>query len=190
MQKECYNRNNEYEQRKVLPMKRIAILAAAALAAGGLYTAEAAPVTYVPSLSGNVGYSYNSAGDGVHNVYAEFSPINRLVIGAEFRHWINHNDETDVYAKVRLGHAYVGIGSRDYYYRGSSTYGLIEGMTNLAERLDAYAGLKFSDEEYEYKVGVLFDIMPALDLDINYTYYDRDHVRNRDGVGIGVNYRF
>ena len=177
-------------KRKVLPMKKITLIAAAALLASGMYTAHAAPVTYVPALSGNVGYSYNGAADGVHGVYAEFSPVSRLVIGAEFRHWNNRNDETDIYAKYRIGHAYVGIGSRDYYYRGSSTFGLIEGMANLAERLDAYAGLKFSEEEYEYKVGVLFDVMPELDLDINYTYYDRDHTRNKDGVGIGLNYRF
>ncbi len=171
-------------------MKKLFLIAAAAALAGGVYTAEAAPVTYVPALGGNVGYSYNSAADGIHNIYMEFSPLNRLVIGAEYRDWINRDNETDVYAKYRLGHMYLGLGSRDYYYTGSKTYGLVEGMTNLADRLDAYASLKVSSEEYEGKVGVLYDLAPSFDLDINYTYYDRDSISNEDGVGVGVNYRF
>ena len=171
-------------------MKKLILLAAAGAPAGGAYTAQAAPVTYVPALGGNVGYSYNGAADGIHNLYMEFSPLNRLVIGAEYRDWINRSDETDIYAKYRLGHMYLGLGNRNYNDRDAKTFGLVEGMTNLADRLDAYAGLKISSEEYEAKVGVLYDLAPSFDLDINYTYYDRDHVSNEDGVGIGVNYRF
>ena len=84
-------------------MKKLILLAAAAALAGGAYTAQAAPVTYVPAMGGNVGYSYNGSADGIHNIYAEFSPIDRLVIGAEYRDWINRDNETDIYAKYRLG---------------------------------------------------------------------------------------
>lgn len=172
-------------------MKKLILLAAAAAAlAGGAYTAQAAPVTYVPAMGGNVGYSYNGSADGIHNIYAEFAPIDRLVIGAEYRDWINRDNETDIYAKYRLGHMYLGLGSRDYNDRGSKVFGLVEGMTNVADRLDAYAGLKVSSEEYEAKVGVLYDLMPSVDIDVNYTYYDRDHTSNEDGVGVGINYRF
>ena len=171
-------------------MKKMMMIAAAALLAGGAYTAEAAPVTYVPGGSGNIGYTYNSAADGIHNGYLEFSPISKVVIGAEYRDWINRGNETDVYAKYRLGRVYLGVGSRNYNDRGSATFGMLEGMTNIADRLDGYAGLKLSSEEREMKVGVLYDLAPSIDVDVNYTYYDRDHVENEDGVGVGINYRF
>lgn len=171
-------------------MKKIVMLAAAALLAGGAYTAEAAPVTYVPAGHGNVGYSYNGANDGVHNVYLEYSPISKVVVGAEYRDWINAGNETDVYAKYRLGRVYVGVGNRNYADRDAKVYGLVEGMTNVADRLDAYGSLKLNSDEREWKAGVLYDLMPSIDLDINYTYYDRDDAYNEDGVGVGINYRF
>lgn len=171
-------------------MKKIVMLAAAALLAGGAYTAEAAPVTYVPAGHGNVGYSYNGANDGVHNVYLEYSPISKVVVGAEYRDWINAGNETDVYAKYRLGRVYVGVGNRNYADRDAKVYGLVEGMTNVADRLDAYGSLKLNSDEREWKAGVLYDLMPSIDLDINYTYYDRDDAHNEDGVGVGINYRF
>ena len=49
-------------------MKKLILLAAAAALAGGAYTAQAAPVTYVPAMGGNVGYSYNGSADGIHNM--------------------------------------------------------------------------------------------------------------------------
>lgn len=171
-------------------MKKIVLLTAAALLAGGMYSADAAPVTYVPANHGNIGYSYNGAKDGIHNMYLEYSPLNKVVIGAEYRDWVNHGNETDVYAKYRLGRMYLGFGNRNYNDRDAKTYGLVEGMTNLADRLDAYAGLKVSSEENELKVGVLYDLMPSVDIDVNYTYYDRDDTHNEDGVGVGINYRF
>lgn len=171
-------------------MKKLLLLAAAAVLASGAYTAQAAPVTYMSGLGGNVGYSYNGAADGIHNIYMEFSPLNRLVLGAEYRDWINRDNETDVYAKYRLGHFYVGLGNRNYNDRDAKTFGLVEGMTNVFDRVDAYAGLKVSSAETEARVGLLYDLMPSVDIDLNYTYYDRDDTSNEDGVGIGVNYRF
>ena len=171
-------------------MKKIVMLAAAALLAGGAYTAEAAPVTYVPAGHGNIGYSYNGANDGVHNMYLEYSPISKVVVGAEYRDWINAGNETDVYAKYRLGRVYLGVGNRNYADRDAKVYGLVEGMTNLADRLDAYGSLKLNSDEREWKAGVLYDLMPSIDIDINYTYYDRDDAHNEDGVGVGINYRF
>ena len=171
--------------------KKIFAAAAACALFGAAGMAQAAPVTYVPALHGNIGYSYNNAADGIHNVYAEFSPINKVVVGAEYRDWINRGHETDVYAKYRVTpQIYVGLGNRNYYDRDAKVYGLVEGMTNVADRLDAYASLKFSSEETEYKVGALYDLMPSIDLDVNYTYYDRDDSHNQDGVGVGMNYRF
>lgn len=171
-------------------MKKLALFAAAALLAAGAYTADAAPVTYVPAGHGNVGYTYNGARAGIHNVHVEYAPVSKVVVGVEVRDWINHGKETDIYAKYRLGRVYLGLGNRNYHDRDAHVYGLIEGMTNVAEKLDAYAGWKFSGEENEYKVGVLYDLMPSVDIDVNYTYYDRDHVSHEDGVGVGVNYRF
>lgn len=168
----------------------IAFVALAALA-GGAYTAAAAPVTYVPAMGGNAGYSYNNAADGVHDLYLEFSPINRVVVGAEYQDWINGGHSTDVYAKYRLSDRfYVGVGNRDYSEGGSKVFGMVEGMTNVADRLDAYAGVKLSSDEKEYRVGALYDLMPAIDIDVNYTYHDLDDYGNEDGIGVGVNYRF
>ncbi len=171
-------------------MKKLTWLAAALILAGSAYSAEAAPVSYIGEDSGDVGYLYNGAHDGTHNAYLEYSPISKLVVGAEYRKWIHEGSETDVYAKYRIGHAYVGVGSRNYYDRGAKTFGLVEGMTNLADRLDGYASLKISNEEKEWKVGVLYDVMPRLDLNINYVYYNRKDTDNKKGVGIGLNYRF
>lgn len=171
-------------------MKKLTLLAMAALFSGIAGAASAAPVTYVPEGSGNIGYMYNGAKKGIHHVYLEYSPISKLVVGAEYRRWISTGSETDIYAKYRVGHAYLGIGTRNYYDRDAKPFGIIEGMTNLAERLDGYASLKFSGAGQEWKVGVTYDVMPRIDLDINYMYYNRKHDSSRKGVGIGLNYRF
>ena len=171
-------------------MRKIATLATAVILAGCAGGALAAPVTYVPGNSGNIGYSYNSAKKGVHQVYLEYAPISKLVVGAEYRRWINTGSETDIYAKYRIGHAYIGIGNRNYYDSDAKVFGLVEGMTNLTDHLDGYASLKFSGAGQEWKVGVLYDVMPRLDLDLNYTYYNRKHNTNQNGVGVGLNYRF
>lgn len=188
----CYNTNSDiaFKEGAITMNRKVVFLAAAALLMGGAYTVSAAPVTYVGTLSGNIGYEYNGAKDGVHSVYAEFSPAPKVVVGAEVRDWVNNGHETDVYAKYRLGHFYVGAGNRNYYDRDARTYGLVEGMTNVAPGLDGYASLKVSSEEREYKAGVVYDLLPAVDLDFNYTYYDRDDSHNEDGLGIGLNYRF
>ncbi len=171
-------------------MKKITWLAAALILAGSAYSVQAAPVSFVGENSGDIGYLYNGARDGTHNVYLEYSPISKLVVGAEYRKWIHDGSETDVYAKYRIGHAYVGVGSRNYVDRGAKAFGLVEGRTNLADKLDGYASLKISSEEKEWQVGVLYDLIPRLDLNVNYTYYNRDHSDNKKGVGIGLNYRF
>ena len=171
-------------------MKKLTLLAMAVLFSGIAGAASAAPVTYVPEGSGNLGYAYNSAKKGVHHVYLEYAPLSKLVVGAEYRRWINTGSETDIYAKYRIGHAYVGIGNRNYFDSDAKVFGLIEGTTNLTERLDGYASLKFSGAGQEWKVGVLYDVMPRLDLDLNYTYYNRKHNTNQNGVGVGLNYRF
>ncbi len=171
-------------------MKKITWLAAALVLTGAAYASAATPVSYVAEDSGNIGYLYNGAHKGTHSLYLEYAPISKVVVGAEYRKWIHEGSETDVYAKYRIGHAYVGIGSRNYIDRGSKTFGLVEGMTNLADHLDGYASLKISNEEKEWQVGVLYDVMPRLDLNVNYTFYNRKHVDNQNGVGIGLNYRF
>ena len=57
--------------------------------------------------------------------------------------------------------------------------------------LDAYGGLKLSSEEREYKVGLRLGLVPtSFDLDVNYTYYDRDKTSSEDGFGVGLNYHF
>ena len=59
------------------------------------------------------------------------------------------------------------------------------------EPLDAYGGLKLSSEEREYKVGLRLGLVPtSFDLDVNYTYYDRDKTSSEDGFGVGLNYHF
>lgn len=74
-----------------------------------------------------VGYGYNSAADGIHSAHIEVKPIPKLAVGAEYRHWNNRGNETDVYAKYKVGHFYVGAGNRNYYDRDARMYGLIEG---------------------------------------------------------------
>ena len=57
--------------------------------------------------------------------------------------------------------------------------------------LDAYAGLLVSSEERQYKAGLKLDLVPtAFDIDVNYTYYDRDDIDNEGGLGVGLNYHF
>ena len=155
----------------------------------GLYSAQA----LVPGglMNTEIGYGYNGAKDGIHSAHIEIAPLNKIVLGAEYRHWNHGGNETDIYAKYKLGNIYLGVGNRNYYDRDSKLYGLIEGRANVLGPVDAYAGLKVSSEEQEYKVGLQLDLVPtSFDLDVNYTYYDRDNVDDEDGFGIGLNYHF
>ncbi len=166
--------------------KMIGMAAALALLSGGL-TAYA----LVPGMDIEAGYGYNTAKDGIHQVHVAITPIPKLTVGAEARHWNHGGNETDIYGKYKIGQLYVGLGNRNYYDRDARLFGLVEGRTNVLGPLDAYAGLKVSSEEIEYKAGLQLDLVPtAFDVDLNYTYYDRDDVKNEGGVGIGLNYHF
>jgi len=166
-------------------MKKVLALAAAAAILG------AGEAWALPLVGVEAGYGYNTAKDGIHSAHIEIAPLNRIIIGAEYRHWNSAGNETDVYAKYRIGHVYLGVGNRNYYDRDAKVFGLIEGRANIFGPLDAYAGMKVSSVEQEYKVGLQLDLVPtSFDLDVNYTYYDRDHVKNEKGVGVGLNYHF
>lgn len=166
--------------------KIIGAAVALALLSGGL-TAQA----LVPGVDIETGYGYNTAKNGIHQFHVAVTPIPKLTVGAEARHWNHGGNETDVYGKYRLGQIYVGLGNRNYYDRDARMYGLIEGRTRVLGPVDAYAGLKVSSEEREYKAGLQLDLVPtSFDVDLNYTYYDRDDVKDEGGVGIGLNYHF
>lgn len=166
--------------KKILCMAAVLALAGTGMAGafGGIMDTE-------------VGYGYNNAADGIHSAHIEVKPIPKLAVGAEYRHWNNRGNETDVYAKYKIGHLYVGAGNRNYYDRDAKMFGLIEGKANVLGPLDAYAGLLVSSEERQYKAGLSLDLVPtSFDIDVNYTYYDRDDVDNESGVGVGLNYHF
>ncbi len=153
--------------------------------------AVAAPVTYVPEGGTNLGYVYNGARDGSHIVYLEHGIADKVVLGLEYRDLINEGNEFDVYGKYRLNNNfYLTMGSREIDTLGNKFFFGVEGMAYLDEKFDGYASLKFSSDENEYKVGALYDLTPNFDVDVNYTYQDRDDVPDRKGVGIGLNYRF
>lgn len=165
-------------------MKKIVCMAAVlALAGTGMAGA------FGGIMDTEVGYGYNSAADGIHSAHIEVKPIPKVAVGAEYRHWNNRGNETDVYAKYKIGHFYVGAGNRNYYDRDARLFGLIEGKANVLGPLDAYAGLLVSSEERQYKAGLKLDLVPtAFDIDVNYTYYDRDDIDNEGGLGVGLNY--
>lgn len=173
-------------------MKKLAITAAAVLAAAFLGTGTAhALVPGVDIMDTEVGYGYNAAKDGIHSAHIEIKPIPKVVVGAGYRHWNHAGNETDVYAKYKIGHLYIGAGNRNYYDRDAKLFGLVEGRANVLGPVDAYAGLKVSSEEREYKAGLQLDLVPtSFDVDVNYTYYDRDDVKNKGGLGVGLNYHF
>ena len=173
-------------------MKKLAITAAAVLAAVFLGTGTAhALVPGVDIMDTEVGYGYNAAKDGIHSAHIEIKPIPKEVVGAGYRHWNHAGNETDVYAKYKIGHLYIGAGNRNYYDRDAKLFGLVEGRANVLGPVDAYAGLKVSSEEREYKAGLQLDLVPtSFDVDVNYTYYDRDDVKNEGGLGVGLNYHF
>lgn len=169
-------------------MKKLICLAAlAALLAGG-----AGSVSAIGGIMDTeVGYGYNGAADGIHSAHIEVKPIPKVAVGAEVRHWNHRGNETDVYAKYKIGHLYIGAGNRNYYDRDARMFGLVEGRANVLGPLDAYAGLLVSSEERQYKAGLQLDLVPtSFDVDLNYTYYDRDDVDSEGGVGIGLNYHF
>lgn len=170
-------------------MRKTIVLAACLCAVAG--AALAAPVTYVPETGINVGYGYQGARDGSHIVYGEYGLTDKVVVGVEYRKLIHEGSEFDLYGKYRLNNNfYVTAGSRDIDQVGRKWFAGVEGMTYLTDKMDAYAGAKFSSKENEFKVGVLYDLDPHLDLDVNYTYQDRDDTHDRKGVGVGLNYRF
>ncbi len=171
-------------------MKKLLFTAAVLTVFSGAYSAQAL-IPGVPVLETEVGYGYNGAKDGIHSAHIEISPVSKVIVGAEYRHWNHGGNETDIYAKYKLGHVYLGLGNRNYYDRNAKVYGLLEGRTNVIGPLDAYGGLKLSSEEREYKVGLRLGLVPtSFDLDVNYTYYDRDKTSSEDGFGVGLNYHF
>lgn len=171
-------------------MKKIWFLTLGLAIGSGLYTAQAL-VPGIPFLETEAGYGYNTAKDGIHSAHIEIAPAKKVILGAEYRHWNRGGNETDIYAKYKLDHVYLGLGNRNYYDRDAKLYGLVEGRANILGPLDGYAGVKLSSVEKEYKVGLQLDIVPTdFDLDVNYTYYDRDNTKNENGYGIGLNYHF
>ena len=146
----------------------------------------------LPLMQADAGYNYNTAKDGLHSAHIEIAPWKKFVVGAEYRHWNNNGNEADIYAKYRVGHVYVGLGNRNYINDQSKVYGLIEGKTKLVGPLGAYAGVKLSEREREYKVGLQLDLIPSsFDLDFNYTYFDKKNdEKNPKGFGFGLNYSF
>lgn len=174
------------------PHEEIGNYSGAVLALAFLGTGTAhALVPGVDIMDTEVGYGYNATKDGIHSAHIEIKPIPKVVVGAGYRHWNHAGNETDVYAKYKIGHLYIGAGNRNYYDRDAKLFGLIEGRANVLGPVDAYAGLKVSSEEREYKAGLQLDLVPtSFDVDVNYTYYDRDDVKNEGGLGVGLNYHF
>lgn len=169
--------------------KTVVLLALPLMLAGGVHGWAFSPTLGL--MNTEVGYTYNNAADGVHGAHIEISPLNKVAIGAEYRHWNHRGNETDIYAKYKIGRVYFGIGNRNYYDRDAKLFGMVGGKANLLGPLDAYAGLKVSSEEREYRAGLNLNLVPtSLDVDVNYTYYDRDHIDHEGGVGVGINYHF
>lgn len=160
--------------------KKILLLASAFALAGGIGTINAM----------EIGTGYNGAKDGIYGGHIEVSPLPRTTVGAAVRHWKHGGNETDVYAKYKVDkHFSVGIGNRNYYDRDARIFGMVEGNANLIGPLNAYAGVLLSSQEQEYKAGVKLDLVPtALDVDVNYTWFNRDDTKDERGVGIGLNY--
>ncbi len=170
-------------------MKKLVVAGSLLLALTGATSAHAIAGTGIMDVE--AGYGYNNAKDGIHALHVEVKPIPKLAVGAEYRHWNHAGNETDIYGKYKLGKVYLGVGARDYYNAGTKIYGLVEGRTKVLGPVDAYAGLKVSEIEREYKAGVNVNLVPtSFDVDLNYTYYDRDDEKNEDGFGIGLNYHF
>ena len=146
---------------------------------------------WVPDVDMEAGYGYNTAKDGIHQFHVDVSPTSKVTIGAEARHWNHGGNETDVYGMYRLGQIYVGMGNRNYYDRDAHRYGLVKGKARVLGPVDVYAGVKMSGVEKEYQAGLRMDLVPSsFDVDLNYTYYMRDDVKDEGGVGIGLNYHF
>lgn len=170
-------------------MKKLVVAGSLLLALTGATSAHAIAGTGIMDVE--AGYGYSNAKDGIHALHVEVKPIPKVAVGAEYRHWNHAGNETDIYGKYKLGKVYLGVGARDYYNAGTKIYGLVEGRTKVLGPVDAYAGLKVSEIEREYKAGVNVNLVPtSFDVDLNYTYYDRDDEKNEDGFGIGLNYHF
>ena len=94
-------------------MKKLLFTAAVLTVFSGAYSAQAL-IPGVPVLETEVGYGYNGAKDGIHSAHIEISPVSKVIVGAEYRHWNHGGNETDIYAKYKLGHVYLGIAYRLY----------------------------------------------------------------------------
>lgn len=179
--------------------KKIIATVACVLLTTGVGIASAAPVKDFKEGQTTVGYGYYDCDGGANAVYGEYGVTDKILVGTQYAKFDNGH-VTDVYGKYRLqDKVFAYLGGRDYNVDrniggASSKWGNInvgvEGIVNLAQDVDAYASVKYSSRDVEYKIGVGYQLDQNWGIDLNYTDHDLDEGDDLDGVTIGVNYTF
>ena len=179
--------------------KKIVACVALAILTTGVGVVSAAPVKDYKEGQTSVGYGYYDCTSGANAVYGEYGVTDKILVGVQYAKF-DEGHVTDVYGKYRLqDQVYAYLGGRDYNVDrsvggadskwGSVSVG-VEGIVNLAPKVDAYASLKYSSRDNEYKIGVGYQIDKKWGIDLNYTKNDLDEGADVDGMVIGVNYTF
>lgn len=179
--------------------KKIITGAAFVLMATGVGIVSAAPVKDFKEGQTTVGYGYYDCTGGANAVYGEYGVTDKVLVGMQYAKF-DEGHVTDVYGKYRLqDNVFAYLGGRDYNVDrniggASNKWGNVnigvEGIVNIAQDVDAYASVKYSSRDVEYKIGVGYQIDKNWGIDLNYTEHNLDEGDDLSGVTIGVNYTF
>jgi opacity protein-like surface antigen len=171
----------------------------------------AAPVVDLNRGETSIGYNYSSLDIEINGTpfdtsdsdgfYVEHALNDKVSVGVDHTKTpiefsgINLGDMkvTDVYAKYKLNkNIYATLGNRNYNSDGEKTDEItigLDGIKQLTEKVNGYAGLKSNDYETELQIGATYALTDVLNLDVNYKHHDYDDGESK-GFGLGVNYKF
>ena len=138
----------------------------------GIGTGFAAPIN-------NLDRGRTAVGFVDDDFYAEHKLTNNLTLGLQ---------EHDFYGQYNFMGFRAILGNRDDH--GSNLYVGAAANMGLAPALDGYVSMIAGSDFTEMQVGVNYNLVENVDINVNYLTFRPDEVRDQNRTGIGVTFKF